>query len=214
MMIPGGPWLRPLNFVITSLVVSFRCSLARRLSLARTLNSLLSVSGTLQFVYVSNQVAGATGSLTEWICNKGAALPRSNPPTRGAAVAPPPTGGTGATTGEYVALSTVGADGGVEEKSAPLPQQQQQSAMGRGMEFVKKDLRVKFLAIMVGLWVLNEVCECSGCLSLSLFLSRARARRWRTGAHSPVRFRRRSIVAVKKLRWYPLERAIRVCNHG
>lgn len=159
MMIPGGPWLRPLNFIITSLVVS------------RPISRFSSTLGLTfrrpQFVYVSNQVAGATGKLTTWICAGGASLPKTNVPTRGAAVAPPATGGSGATTGEYVALSTVG-DGVSDEKSAPTAPPQ--TAFAKGVDFIKKDLRIRFLAIFVGLVTLNWICGFSISRLFPLFL--------------------------------------------
>lgn len=74
-------------------------------------------------------------------------------------MAPPPTGGAGATTGEYVALSTVG-DGASDEKSGPpRPSSPPPSAVAKGLDFIKKDLRFKFGAIFCGLWVLNWICE-------------------------------------------------------
>lgn len=114
--------------------------------------------GETQFVYVSNQVAIATGTLTEWICNKGARLPVA---AAGHATTAPPAGGAGAQTGDYVAVPTQGAESDGNEKlasiAASLPPQT--SVASRALEFVKRDLRVKFGAIIVGLWLLNEVCE-------------------------------------------------------
>ena len=112
-----------------------------------------------QFVWVSNQVAGATGKLTEWICARPAALPRSNPPPRGSAVAPPPTGGSGAITGEYVALSTVGDGVNNEKTGAPRAPTPPPTGLAKGLSFLKNDLRLRFAAIVVGLWVLNEICK-------------------------------------------------------
>ncbi|GAA6061542.1 hypothetical protein JCM10212_002749 [Sporobolomyces blumeae] len=155
MMIPGGPWLRPINFAITSLV----------------------------FVFVSNQVAIATGVLTSWICY----VPKPNAarPTGGSSAIPSiPSSATLASSGahtagggpggaEYVALSSIGDDdkpgrsspnghghgngsgsfslssgsGGTFGRDAGLG--------GRVGEWLKQDLRVRFLAILVGLWALN-----------------------------------------------------------
>lgn len=74
-------------------------------------------------------------------------------------MAPPPTGGSGATTGEYVALSTVGEEGSNEKGGLPRPTSPPPTAIAKGVSFIKKDLRVKFAAIFVGLWILNEICE-------------------------------------------------------
>ncbi|KAM0747163.1 Cas1p-domain-containing protein [Meredithblackwellia eburnea MCA 4105] len=130
MMIPGGAWLRPLNFAITSIV----------------------------FVFVSDQTAKATGSLTEWIC----AVPKPN------TARPPPASGGGG--GEYVALSTTG-DGPGEAGEKP----DTAAMMGGGgggsrggfggaeglwnkvAGWAERDLRIRFAFFFVGLWVLNEI---------------------------------------------------------
>lgn len=119
MMIPGGAWMRPINFLVTSVV----------------------------FVFVSNQTASATGSLTEWICNKGAGrLPHSAP-------APP--------AAEYVPLATTGegaSDGpALDEKAMPPIPIEPAGILAKLGSWAKKDLRVKFVMIFCGLWVLNEV---------------------------------------------------------
>ncbi|GAA5913896.1 hypothetical protein JCM8208_004991 [Rhodotorula glutinis] len=149
MMIPGGAWMRPLNFVVTSLV----------------------------FVYVSNQVAIATGVLTAMICH----VPKQASPSAAAASRLPsssrdaipadPSSATVASghpaAGEYVALSTVGGggagDGADKERESAGDALAALDAQGRGgaLEKVGKvlatDLRVRFAAIFAGLWVLNVV---------------------------------------------------------
>ncbi|BGP52441.1 hypothetical protein JCM10450v2_008419 [Rhodotorula kratochvilovae] len=141
MMIPGGAWLRPLNFIITSLV----------------------------FVYVSNQVAIATGVLTAMICyvpkpssSSSARLPSSSRD----AIPAVPSSATVASghpaSGEYVALSTLG-DGADAHKESAGEALAALDAQGRGGALEKvgrvlaTDLRVRFAAIFVGLWVLNLV---------------------------------------------------------
>ncbi|KAK4047271.1 hypothetical protein OIO90_006232 [Microbotryomycetes sp. JL221] len=135
MMIPGGPWLRPINFAVTSVV----------------------------FVYVSNQVATATGVLTEWICNKGGRLPVATTAVGRTAQAQPLAGGTGAQTGDYVAVptSTDGASATSEKgEVSGLPGASSLSSRGiagRALELVKTDLRCKFGAILLGLTLLNWI---------------------------------------------------------
>lgn len=110
---------------------------------------------------MSNQVAIATGTLTEWICNKGARLPVA---AAGHATTVPPAGGAGAQTGDYVAVPTQGEDNEkVASIAASLPPRV--SAGSRALEFIKRDLRVKFGALMLGLWILNEICESPSILS-------------------------------------------------
>ncbi|GAA5991803.1 hypothetical protein JCM11641_001762 [Rhodosporidiobolus odoratus] len=153
MMIPGGMWLRPLNFVVTSLV----------------------------FVFVSNQVALVTGALTSLICYIPKSAPSSRLPTAVLSIPPSatPAGGTG--TGEYIALSTVAdherptaaggslpnsnaTSGGGHGRSTSLSQglegigrSGRAGAGARVVEVLKTDLRVRFLVIWVGLWGLNKV---------------------------------------------------------
>lgn len=103
-----------------------------------------------QFVFVSDQVAKATGSLTEWICKGGARLP---------VAAARPTAET-----EYVALSTLadGTTGRAEDEqdikvTLPTPAAAPTTTLSRITDFVTKDLRYKFLLIILGLWALNQV---------------------------------------------------------
>ncbi|GAA6009960.1 hypothetical protein JCM10207_002174 [Rhodosporidiobolus poonsookiae] len=147
MMIPGGPWLRPLNFFITSLV----------------------------FVYVSNQVAIATGALTSLICYVPKA-PTSRLPTSGRDIPAIPASATLASSGaanggaEYVALSTLG-DG---DKPPPSSTHGRTGSLSQGLAGIdargrnggaldkvvgvlKTDLRIRFVAIFLGLWGLNLV---------------------------------------------------------
>lgn len=142
-----------------------------------------------QFVYVSNQVAIATGVLTAMVCyvpkpSPAAAaasrLPSSSrdtaalgmgipadPPSASAASAHP-------AAGEYVALSTLGGGAGDADKEresagealAALDAQGRGGALHKVGKVLATDLRVRFAAIFVGLWVLNVVCA-----SLSLFVS-------------------------------------------
>ncbi|KAI5477499.1 O-acetyltransferase [Pseudohyphozyma bogoriensis] len=136
MMIPGGPLLRPVNFAITSLV----------------------------FVFVSNQVAKATGSLTQWICSSGATTKDSArlPVSR----APPPA--SQAAVGEYVQLSSVdGGSGGVsgqqpdggssEGEEVVMTMTPKKTFVSKAGEVLRGDLRVKFGLIWLALWGLNEV---------------------------------------------------------
>ncbi|BGP21038.1 hypothetical protein JCM10213_002927 [Rhodosporidiobolus nylandii] len=150
MMIPGGAWLRPLNFVITSLV----------------------------FVFISNQVALATGALTSLICYVPKASPSSRLPTAIPSLPPSatPAGGTG--TGEYVALSTLSSDERPTAAGGALPAHGRTSSLSQGLNGIgaagerggvgakvvrvlETDLRVRFAAIFVGLWVLNLVYPAS-----------------------------------------------------
>ncbi|BGP11949.1 hypothetical protein JCM10049v2_007869 [Rhodotorula toruloides] len=135
MMIPGGAWLRPVNFVVTSLV----------------------------FVFISNQVAIATGVLTSMICYVPKPAPGSSarlPSSTREAIPSLPSSATIASShpgsGEYVALSTM-ADGdkGMGDGLAGLDARDGwASKVGR---VVVTDLRVRFAAILAGLWVLNVV---------------------------------------------------------
>ncbi|GAA5890054.1 hypothetical protein JCM5296_004755 [Sporobolomyces johnsonii] len=144
MMIPGGPWLRPLNFAVTSII----------------------------FVFVSNQVAIATGVLTAWICH--VPKPASRLPTSTSSAIPAiPSSATLASSGahtagggpEYVALSTMGDDGQAgprdkdDEPFAARVDERRESGgvMGKVGAWLKRDLRVRFAAILVGLWALNAV---------------------------------------------------------
>ena len=103
-----------------------------------------------QFVFVSNQVAVATGSLTEWVCKGGARLP--------VAVARPTNGP------EYVALSTMAEgsssrptndDDATEKPASPPPPPS--TIISKILDHVQKDLRYKFALIVLGLWALNQV---------------------------------------------------------
>ncbi len=113
-----------------------------------------------QFVFVSHQTALATGALTSWLCAA------AKKPAAGAARAPPAASGSGAPAGpEYVALSTTNAEGGAEvgqdEKviqGAPAPAPSQ-TVVSKVLQFAAKDLRVRMAFIVVGLWVVNEICE-------------------------------------------------------
>ncbi|GAA5831621.1 hypothetical protein JCM11251_000772 [Rhodosporidiobolus azoricus] len=151
MMIPGGPWLRPLNFIITSLV----------------------------FVFVSNQVAIATGALTSLICY----VPKSPPagsrlPTSGRDIPAIPSSATVASSsagngGEYVALSNLDGSEGAKpgqgagghgrnpslaEGLAGISASGRSGGLGEKMaKVLATDLRVRFVAIFLGLWGLNMV---------------------------------------------------------
>jgi hypothetical protein len=151
MMIPGGAYLRPVNFIITSLVV-------------RPLSPLSpsALIHLLQFVFVSNQTAQATGLLTEWICLKPASLPKPNTsrPTATASGGP-----------EYVPLASVPTEGmveddKVEEQTVEEEEVQKPTVWDRIKEATGKDLRVRFLFIIAGLWVVNHVCTSYPLLSL------------------------------------------------
>ncbi|GAA6042735.1 hypothetical protein JCM8097_005556 [Rhodosporidiobolus ruineniae] len=143
MMIPGGAWLRPINFIITSIV----------------------------FVFVSNQVAIATGALTSLICY----VPKNPPassrlPSSGRDIPALPSSATAASSGgggEYVALSTMG-DGAAADK----PGHARNTSLNEGLAGIDSrrggvldkvgrvlatDLRVRFAGIFVGLWLLNLV---------------------------------------------------------
>ncbi|SCZ96420.1 BZ3500_MvSof-1268-A1-R1_Chr8-2g10181 [Microbotryum saponariae] len=132
MMIPGGPLLRPINFTVTSII----------------------------FVYISNQVATATGSLTSWICAPAAnpnagRLPIANLSASVPATARAPAGAPS----EYVALATVGESFEVDEKDPPIltPPPAPETVVTKFGNYVKTDLKLRFLAIIVGLWFLNEL---------------------------------------------------------
>ncbi|KAK4047792.1 hypothetical protein OIV83_005134 [Microbotryomycetes sp. JL201] len=127
MMIPGGPWLRPLNFAVTSIV----------------------------FVYISNQVAAATGVLTEWVCNRGAQLPTTATAVGRTAQAAPAAGGTGAQTGDYVAVPT-GVDE-IEKTEQPVSPRNAHDGVQRALVLIKTDLRCKFTVIIAGLTLLNWI---------------------------------------------------------
>ncbi|GJN94627.1 hypothetical protein Rhopal_007710-T1 [Rhodotorula paludigena] len=149
MMIPGGAWLRPINFIITSLI----------------------------FVFVSNQVAIATGVLTAMICyvpkppsSSGARLPTAS---RDAIPSVPPSATVASShpaSGEYVALSTVGdgpsengqshPNGAAADGLASLDAAHargENGALHKVARVLATDLRVRFVAIFAGLWVLNVV---------------------------------------------------------
>ncbi|GAA5831482.1 hypothetical protein JCM3766R1_001771 [Sporobolomyces carnicolor] len=151
MMIPGGPWLRPLNFVITSLV----------------------------FVFVSNQVAIATGVLTSWICYVPKPTSARLPTSTSSAIPAIPSSATLASSGahtagggpggaEYVALSTMSDDdksirtnGGGSPRSGGFDKDRggdgEGSAASKVADWLKRDLRFRFVAILFGLWVLNVI---------------------------------------------------------
>ncbi|GAA5913451.1 uncharacterized protein JCM6883_004392 [Sporobolomyces salmoneus] len=146
MMIPGGPWLRPLNFVITSLV----------------------------FVFVSNQVAIATGVLTSWICYVPKPTSSRLPTTTSSAIPSIPSSATLASSGahtagggpggaEYVALSTISDDDRTSRTNGASPRGIEKDREGGGSttskigDWLKRDLRFRFVVILFGLWVLNVV---------------------------------------------------------
>lgn len=90
----------------------------------------------------------------------------ADPPSASAASAHP-------AAGEYVALSTLGDAGSADkeresagEALAALDAQGRGGALHKVGKVLATDLRVRFAAIFVGLWVLNVVCA-----SLSLFVS-------------------------------------------
>jgi hypothetical protein len=134
-----------------------------------------------QFVYISNQVAIATGVLTAMICYvpkpaSGGVAARLPSSTREAIPAIPSSATVASShpgSGEYVALSTL-ADGDKPANGAP--------GMGDGLaaldtgggiaskvgRVVATDLRIRFAAILAGLWVLNVVCASARLLFLSL----------------------------------------------
>ncbi|SCV67287.1 BQ2448_5933 [Microbotryum intermedium] len=131
MMIPGGPFLRPINFIVTSTV----------------------------FVYISNQVATATGSLTSWICATAAnagRLPTVNPNAGVPLTARAPAGARS----EYVVLATVGESlGEVDGKDPPTlaPPPAPETLVNKFANYVKTDLKIRFLTMIIGLWILNEL---------------------------------------------------------
>ena len=121
MMIPGGAWMRQVNFIVVSAV----------------------------FLYVSEQVAKATGLLTAWICQ----VPKSSASKPSAAAAG---GGGGAA---YVPLSsTTGST--VEEKEGAIstgPSSASPSLLAKVGAFARTDLRLRFAIIFIALVVLNLV---------------------------------------------------------
>ena len=142
MMIPFTRW-RILNFVVSSLI----------------------------FVFISNQVAQATGKLTDWLCNKpppsATKLPtnRGAPSTSNGSASQPAASTTTANGAEYVALSTSAKPPEDTEKAA-LEQEMAEMTLGenrrrqipaRIASIVWQDLRLKTLAVLVSLWALNWV---------------------------------------------------------
>ncbi|GAA5929765.1 uncharacterized protein JCM15063_004242 [Sporobolomyces koalae] len=148
MMIPGGPWLRPINFIITSLV----------------------------FVFVSNQVAIATGVVTSWICYVPKATSSRLPTANASAIPAIPSSATLASSGahtagggpgaaEYVALSTINEDDKPVRSNGDLARgshvdwdkEKGGGTMAKVADWIKRDLRIRFVAIFVGLWGLNMI---------------------------------------------------------
>lgn len=110
-------------------------------------------------MFVSHQTALATGSLTSWLC----ATAKKTLPTTAPARAPAASTVVGGA--EYVALTTTNAEGGSEasqdEKtipSAPAPALNQ-TVVSKVLQFAARDLRVRVGFFVVGLWILNEICE-------------------------------------------------------
>lgn len=120
----------------------------------------------MQFVYISNQVAIATGVLTSMICyvpKKQAGAPRLPSASREAIPADPSSASAASShpaSGDYVALSTL-ADGEKEPDSISngLARSRGDGFWVKAGRFLATDLRVRFAAIFVGLWALNLVCE-------------------------------------------------------
>lgn len=131
-----------------------------------------------QFVFVSNQVAIATGVLTAMICyvpkppsSSGARLPTAS---RDAIPSVPPSATVASShpaSGEYVALSTVGDGPSENGQSHPggaaadglasldaAHARGENGALHKVARVLATDLRIRFVAIFAGLWVLNVVC--------------------------------------------------------
>ena len=126
---------------------------------------MLTRGSSPQFVYVSNQVAIATGVLTAMICYVPKPAPGSaRLPTAGREAIPADPASASAASahpasGEYVALSAV-ADG---EKDLDSLADGLARSRGDGLavkvgRFLATDLRIRFAAIFAGLWALNLVC--------------------------------------------------------
>ncbi|GAA5822413.1 hypothetical protein JCM5353_000498 [Sporobolomyces roseus] len=142
MMIPGGPWLRPLNFIITSLV----------------------------FVFVSNQVAIATGVLTSWICYVPKSTTSRLPTANSSAIPSIPSSATLASSGahtagggpgaaEYVALSTMSDDDNPSPRTNGMgnDRERNRGTSSKVVDWLKRDLRFRFVVILFGLWAVNTV---------------------------------------------------------
>lgn len=147
----GRRLIRPINFIVTSIV----------------------------FVFVSNHIAIATGALTSLICYVPKAPPAgARLPTSGRDIPAIPASATLASSGaaggggEYIALSTNPSGGAADGADKPGGHARTSSlaqglagidSRGRGgvgakvAQVLATDLRVRFAVIFVGLWALNLV---------------------------------------------------------
>lgn len=118
MMIPGTPF-RIINFAITSLV----------------------------FVYISNEVASATGDLTTWICSD------PNKQLPGPATRRPDTNGVAAPQGQPAQEYS---DGDVKAQAA-VASPVEKPWFSRIALATAQDIRLRLGAILVGLWLINWI---------------------------------------------------------
>lgn len=118
-----------------------------------------------QFVYISNQVAIATGILTAMICYvpKPASGPARLPTASRDAIPAEPASASAASghpaSAEYVALSTVpDSEKDPDSLGDGLARARGDGVLVKVGRFLATDLRIRFAAIFAGLWALNLIC--------------------------------------------------------
>lgn len=123
-------------------------------------------------MFVSNQVAIATGVLTSWICyvpkSTNSRLPTANssaipsiPSSATLASSGAHTAGGGPGAAEYVALSTMSDDDNPSPRTNGMgnDRERNRGTSSKVVDWLKRDLRFRFVVILFGLWAVNTVCE-------------------------------------------------------